>query len=103
MPSLEAILDRKAKGLSQSAIANELGTSVGVVAGMIWRHKHNAPRDSEVTETSGTSTMTVDTLPFGGVSWSYHNFVQTEGAMWTQYGDGLIQVDDIKQAGQAAA
>ena len=55
------------------------------------------------TETSGTSTMTVDTLPFGGVSWSYHNFVQTEGAMWTQYGDGLIQVDDNKQAGQAAA
>lgn len=50
MASIQAILEYKAKGLSQSAIANALGTSVGVVAGKLWRHKHNAPRVEQVSK-----------------------------------------------------
>jgi hypothetical protein len=56
-----------------------------------------------INETLGTGTMTLDTLPFGGVSWTHHNFVETEGGLWTTFGDSLISVDKQEMADSAAA
>lgn len=49
----------------------------------------------------GTSTMTVCTS--GGVAWTHHNFVEVEGALIAQYGDGLISVAKHLDAESEAA